>query len=138
MWFDKPLSSLIMSGATFKLPEGRNDDIHHEVEMGVVIGMRGRNIKYENVSKHIAGYFIGIDFTNRTLQRDNCVVKGDWPLAKGSNQYAAVSEFVHKSAVKDIKDVDVELKINGLIRQKSNTKNMIFDVPSMIEDISKY
>lgn len=57
-------------------------------------------------------------------------------MAKGSNQFAAVSEFIHKSAVPDHGDVEVELKINGEVRQKENTSKMIFDVPTMIADIS--
>ena len=44
-----------------------HEDIHHEVEMGVVVGMNGRDIKKEDALKHIAGYFVGIDFTNRGL-----------------------------------------------------------------------
>ena len=65
MWFDKPMSSLLLPGSTLTL----KGDTHYEVELGVVIGMRGRNIKPENVQKHISGYFVGLDFTNRSLQR---------------------------------------------------------------------
>ena len=67
LWFEKPLSTLLLSGQTFTLQPGILKDIHHEVEVGIVIGMRGRNIKPENALHHIAGYFIGLDFTNRIL-----------------------------------------------------------------------
>ena len=66
MWFDKPLSSLLLNGETLAIVKD-GSDIHHEVELGVVIGMRGKDIKRENAMKHIHGYFVGIDFTNRTL-----------------------------------------------------------------------
>jgi len=67
MWFDKPMTSLLKPGSPLKLVPGLHDDIHHEIELGVVIGMNGRNIKPENALKHIAGFFIGLDFTNRSL-----------------------------------------------------------------------
>ena len=60
------MSSLLFPGEPFVMkPEF--DDIHHEVELGVVIGLSGRHIRVEDAHKHIAGYFVGIDFTNRTL-----------------------------------------------------------------------
>lgn len=100
--------------------------------------MQGRNIKPENAFKHVAGYFVGLDFTNRVLQGLNKKSGGDWCLAKGTNQFTAVSEYVHKSAVEDPANIDVQLTINGETRQSSNTKMMIFDIPTMIADISKY
>ena len=108
MWFDKPLSALLTPGKSLKLEES-HVDVHHEVELGVVIGMRGRNIRPENVHRHIAGYFIGVDFCNRVLQRRNNGDGSDWCMAKGSNQFAAVSEYIHKSAIPDSSNVDIEL-----------------------------
>ena len=75
---------------------------------------------------------------NREMQGQNKKDGSDWYLAKGSNQFASVSEYVHKSAVPDCGDVEITLSINGVERQRSNTNLMIFDVPSMIADISKY
>ena len=94
--------------------------------------------KPENAFKHVAGYFVGLDFTNRILQGVNKKSGADWVLAKGTNQFAAVSEYVHKSAVVDPSNIDVKLTINGETRQSSNTKMMIFDMQTMIADISKY
>ena len=108
MWFDKPLSALLTPGQALKL-EKSHVDVHHEVELGVVIGMRGRNISPENAHRHIAGYFIGVDFCNRVLQRRNNGDGSDWCMAKGSNKFAAVSEYIHKSAIPDSANVDIEL-----------------------------
>ena len=63
---------------------------------------------------------------------------GDWVLAKGSNDFAAVSDFIHKSIVADPANVELELQVNGQKRQQANTSLMIFDLTAMIEDISKY
>lgn len=138
MWFDKPMSSLLEPGKPLKLVPGIHEDIHHEIELGVVIGMRGKSIRRENALKHIAGYFVGVDFTNRVLQRLNKEAGGDWVMAKGSNDFAAVSDFIHKGSVPDVGNVELELQVNGETRQQANTSMMIFDVPSMIEDISRY
>ena len=59
-------------------------------------------------------------------------------MAKGSNQFAAVSDYIHKTAVPNNGDVEISLSINGVERQRANTNLMIFDVPTMIADISKY
>ena len=64
--------------------------------------------------------------------------KADWCAAKGANEFAAVSDFVPKSTVYDHDDIEIELTINGETRQKSNSSFMIFDIPTMIADISKY
>ena len=113
MWFDKPLSSLLLPGSTLTLKEGVHKNVHHEIEMGVVIGMNGRDIKPENALKHIAAYFVGIDFTHRDVQCENKKVGADWAIAKGSNEFTAVSEYIHKSQVPDCGNVEIELLING-------------------------
>ena len=138
MWFDKPMCSLLPPGKPLKLVPGLHDNMHHEIEMGIVIGMRGRSIRREDALKHVAGYFVGVDFTNRTLQRLNKDTGADWVLAKGSNDFAAVSDFIHKSAVADVGNVELELQVNGQTRQQASTSQMIFDLPAMIEDISRY
>ena len=85
--------------------------------MGVVIGMKGRDIKKENVDKHIAGYFLGVDFCHRDMQGENKKDGSDWGcVAKGSNEFGAVSEYIHKTAVRDCGDVVISLSINGVER----------------------
>ena len=89
--------------------------------------------------KHISGYFLGIDFGNRDML-DNCIKPdgSDWTLMKGADSFAAVSDFVDKSEVEAWDNMELELKVNGKLRQSSNTQKMIFGVPKLIADISKY
>ena len=138
MWFDKPMSSLLTPGNPFHLVPGIHEEIDHEVELGVVIGMRGKNIRVQDSLKHVAGYFVGLDFTNRVIQQINKKSGGDWCLAKGSNSFAAVSDFAHSSAIQDVNNVEIELQVNGEKRQSANSNMMIFDVATMIADISIY
>ena len=95
LWFDKPMSSLRLSGSTLSF----SSETHHEVELGLVIGKRGKDIKPENALKHIAGYFVGIDLTNRAAQTTMKNAGADWCIAKGPDGFAIISDFVHKSAV---------------------------------------
>ena len=83
MWFDKPMSSLLLPGEPFVM-KPQYGEIHHELELGVVIGMPGRHIRVEDALKHIGGYFVGIDFTNRSLQTVNKQLKQDWCCSKGA------------------------------------------------------
>ena len=64
MWFDKPMSSLLLPGEPFVM-KPQYGEIHHELELGVVIGMPGRHIRVEDALKHIGGYFVGIDLTQQ-------------------------------------------------------------------------
>ena len=116
MWFDKPLSSLLLPGSPLKLSGEEGQDIHHEIEMGIVIGMRGRDIRPEDAMRHIAGYFIGVDFSDRVMQGMNKAAGADWCIAKGANGYAAVSEYIHKSEIQDCGNVEIELTVNGETR----------------------
>ena len=66
IFFDKPLSSIIRSGETLHLQ--RNHEIHHELELGILIGMTGMNILARDWYAYVEGYFLGIDFTDRDMQ----------------------------------------------------------------------
>ena len=68
MWFDKPMSSLLEQGKPFPLLSRYGDeDIHHEIEVGVVIGTQGKDIRKEDAMNHVCAYFVGNDLTNRKL-----------------------------------------------------------------------
>jgi len=65
MLFEKPISSLMASGNVLYLP--RENHIEHEIELGVVIGKEGKNIKPDEVSNYVKGYFVGLDITDRDI-----------------------------------------------------------------------
>ena len=84
IWFDKPISSTLLPGENFKWHPSYKD-VHHEVELGVVISKTGKNITEEESMDYVSGYFLGVDFTERvlqsTLKKEGC----DWALAKGAD-----------------------------------------------------
>ena len=66
MIFDKALSRVVKSGDVLYLRS--DNEVHHEVELGVMIGKTARNVKADDWKKYVEGYFLGIDFTDRDLQ----------------------------------------------------------------------
>ncbi|KAF7799615.1 hypothetical protein EIP86_010853 [Pleurotus ostreatoroseus] len=133
-FFLKPTSSYLPSGGKVEIPRGII--AHHEVELGLVIGKRGRDISQADAYSHIAGYALAVDMTARNLQ-DEVKKKGlPWSAVKGFDTFTPISAFVPKSAVQDAQNLNLLLKINGSVKQDGNTSHMIFPIPRLIEHIS--
>ncbi|KAJ1547578.1 hypothetical protein HK096_002300 [Nowakowskiella sp. JEL0078] len=132
--FLKPTTSLLLEPNQIELPA--NHVTVHEVELGVIIGKSGRDIKKEDANSYIAGYVLALDMTDQTeleIAKKNAF---SWNIAKGFDTFTPVSEFIPKSAIHDHHAVELWLKINGKIVQEGDTKDLIFDIPSTIEYVS--
>ncbi len=104
--------------------------------MVVVIGRQGRNISSETAYDYISGYAVGLDMTLRDVQ-DEAKKKGlPWSVAKGFDTSAPISAVVSSSHIPDPHTLDILLKVNGEIRQRSNTRKMIFRVPDVVSYLS--
>jgi len=137
LWFLKPPQSIIGDGESVILPDLSNN-VHHEVELAVVIGKGGSNIPRERAFEHILGYTILLDITARDLQ-DKYIKEGrPWSICKGFDTFAPTKlDIVPKEMVKDPDNLNIKLSVNGEVRQDSNTGNMIFSVAEQISEISK-
>lgn len=113
-------------------------EIHHEVELGIVIGKKGFQIPEARASEYIGGYCLALDMTARTLQGQLKSKGLPWTLAKGFDTSCPVSDFIPTAKIPNPQDVDLWLKVNGEMRQNSNTKNMIFSIPYLLSYISNY
>ncbi|MEX2601311.1 MAG: fumarylacetoacetate hydrolase family protein [Balneolaceae bacterium] len=133
--FLKPNSAVIMDGGTVSLP-AQSRDVHHEVELVIAIGKTGKKIPEEEALNYIAGYGIGIDFTARDIQQKAKEKGKPWSVAKGFDTFAPVSRFLPYNGSKPFPDVDLELQINGETRQKGNTRDMLFSIPTLISYLS--
>ena len=133
--FLKPASALIPDGGTILIPSISND-VHHEVEMVVLIGTGGTDIPVGRAMQHVGGYAVGLDMTLRDLQAEAKKKGLPWTVAKGFDTSAPISSFVRAEAVVDPHSLDIRLTVNGQKRQESNTRNMIFRVEQMISFIS--
>ncbi len=135
MFFLKPFSSVIYLGDAIRLPKGVGE-VHHEVELGVVIGAGGSNIKAKDWYKHVAGYICALDMTARDLQDAAKKSGTPWSLAKGYDTFCPVSTMIDARSIPDPHELDIYLKIDGTLKQSSNTSKMIFKIPTLIEYLS--
>jgi len=116
-------------------------DVHHEVELGVVIGKPGKNIGEKDAFSHVKGFFICLDMTARDLQNKAKNSGKPWTVAKGFDTFCPIgSEFIPSSELivdGKLKNVTIFLKVNGELRQRGQTNDMVHSVPRSIEAISE-
>lgn len=133
--FLKPVSSIIFNKESVIIPS-MSKKVHHEVELGIIIGKKGKNIRKQNAMDHVLGYCLGLDITARDIQSK--AKKNGWPwvIAKGFDTFAPISKVILKEKVLNPNKLDILLKVNDEIRQKSNTSFMIYTIKEIIEFIS--
>ena len=135
-YFTKAPQTLTESGATVAYPP-ETQNYHFEMELVVAIGKAGFRIPAEQAHEYIYGYACGLDMTRRDLQlvaRD----KGrPWDLGKDVEQSSVVSEIVPMPQVV-LGQGDLELSVNGAVRQKSDLSKLIWNIPELIADLSKF
>lgn len=133
--FMKPASSLVPAGTRIRYPaHGR--ELHHEVEIVLRVGARGRNIPAEAAPGVIDAVTVGLDLTLRDVQRDLKAAGLPWEAAKAFDQSAPVGEFLPITAPTDLDDIDFGCWVNGEPRQRGNTRDMLFPVDTLISHIS--
>ena len=109
--------------------------LDYEVELGIIIGEKGKNIKAENASDYVFGYATTNDLSARDLQKRS----GQWMLGKISDGFAPVGPYiVTKDEVPNPNDLKVTTHLNGELRQDSNTSDMIFSCEEIISYISEH
>ena len=133
--FLKPASSVIFNGDSIKIPK-MSKCLHHEVELGIVIGKKCKNVSQKNALDYVLGYLVCLDITARDIQDKAKKNSWPWAIAKGFDTFAPISTVVLKKDVIDPNNLDISLKVNGEVRQNSNTSNMVFSVEQIIEFIS--
>lgn len=133
--FLKPTSSIIYDGDSIRIPS-ESQNVHHEVELVVAIGKKGKNIPKKEALEHVAGYAIGIDVTARDIQQQAKEKSHPWAVAKGFDTFAPLSSFVDQRQIPDPQNVELQISVNGEIRQADNTRLMIFPVDELISYLS--
>ena len=136
MIFLKPSSSLVDESGSIVIP-AMSADVHHEVELVVLIGKTGKHIPEQEAMSYIAGYAVGLDMTARDIQAKAKKAGAPWSVAKGFDTFAAIGSFVGVDAVSDVDNVDIRLTINGTVRQDGNTRDMVFKLPTLIAYASR-
>lgn len=134
--FLKPASSVIFDQGSIIIPP-MSICLHHEVELGVIIGKNGRMIPEACARDHVLGYLVGLDITARDIQ--SLAKKNGWPwaIAKGFDTFAPLSDAVMKDQVPHPENLQLTLRINGVVKQDANTNQMIYSIDRIISFISQ-
>ena len=107
-----------------------------EVELGVVIGREAKYISEEQSQDYIAGYCVVNDLSEREFQLEH---SGQWVKGKSCDSFAPVGPFIATSdEIKDPNNLDLWLKLNGEVMQKSNTSDFIFNIQYVVSYISQF
>lgn len=133
--FLKPRSSLIFNDQPIKLPQ-QSSNVHHEVELVLLIGQDIKNCPADEALQAVQGVAVGIDVTARDIQANAKENGLPWSLAKGFDTFAPVGNFIELSSVKDINALDIQMKVNGELRQFGNTSNMLFSITEIVSYLS--
>lgn len=134
--FLKPASAVIFEGQSIIIPK-MSKCLHHEVELGVVIGRKCKNISEKKALDYVLGYLVCLDITARDIQSKAKKNGWPWSVSKGFDTFAPISDVVLKEEVPDPNKLNISLKVNGELKQSSNTSNMIYSVERIIEFISQ-
>lgn len=133
--FLKPASVLIHSGENIIYPNYSNE-MHHEVELVLLIGETIKNANIKEAEHAITGYAVGLDMTLRDIQSELKKKGHPWTLAKVFDTAAVISDFVSKEDYKLKGDEKISLSVNGELRQSSSLANMIFSSAEIVKYIS--
>jgi len=137
VFFLKPTTAIVKNGGDVVLPSVSHD-VHHEVELTVLIGKDGKNIPQKSAMEYVAAYGVGLDMTLRDVQNDAKKKGLPWTLAKGFDTSAPLSTFVPAKQVPDPSSLLLRLSVNGIKRQHSGTNDLIFSVDKLIAYISQF
>lgn len=137
VFFIKPDTALLPKRNPFVYPSFTKD-LHYEVEVVLRINRIGKHIEEKFAHKYYNEIGIGVDFTARDVQQQ-CKEKGlPWEKAKAFDFSAPTSDFVPIKNFKDINQLNFELKVNDELKQKGNTKDMLFNFNQIVAYISQF
>jgi 2-keto-4-pentenoate hydratase/2-oxohepta-3-ene-1,7-dioic acid hydratase in catechol pathway len=136
LMFLKPSTSVIGPEEPIRIPEG-STNVHHEVELAVVINARGaRNVTEQQAMASVFGYTIGNDVSERDMQKSD----GQWTRAKGFDSFCPLGPWIETDLAGlglDPTDLELSCTVDGEPRQKGRTSQLIFGLPTLISYISR-
>lgn len=134
VWFSKPPTSLLGSGGSIVHDPAFTSALDYEGELALIIGVEGRSIEPASAFEHIFGYTIVNDVTARDVQQDHL----QWFRGKSADSYAPCGPWiVTPDEIRDPERLEVTTRVNGEVRQRDNTSNLLFDIATLVSDISQ-
>jgi 2-keto-4-pentenoate hydratase/2-oxohepta-3-ene-1,7-dioic acid hydratase in catechol pathway len=142
--FPKTLNCLISNGESIIYPKWlfnnrKYNRVDYEVELAFIIKDRCKYVLKEDAYEHILGYTIFNDITARKVQTKDIASSLPWFRSKSFDTFGPIGPIiVSAEEIGNPHDLNIELKLNGEVKQSSNTKFLLFKVPELLENISKF
>ncbi|AOM41441.1 fumarylacetoacetate hydrolase family protein [Xenorhabdus hominickii] len=131
--FSKPPTTVIGPDEAIEHNSEITQQLDWEVELAVIMGTRAKGVSEANALEYVFGYSLLIDMSARDCRR-----AGQWIYSKGQDTYAPFGPcIVTADEIPDPQNLALNLKVNGVTKQDSNTRHMLFKVNTLIADISK-
>ncbi|CAM3357544.1 fumarylacetoacetate hydrolase family protein [Paracidovorax anthurii] len=130
--FSKPPTTVVGPGDAIEHNAAITRQLDWEVELAAIIGTRAKGVRKEDALRYVFGYSLMIDMSARDNRR-----AGQWIYSKGQDTYAPFGPvIVTADEIPDPQVLDLSLKVNGVTKQSSNTRHMLFKVDELVADIS--
>jgi 2-keto-4-pentenoate hydratase/2-oxohepta-3-ene-1,7-dioic acid hydratase in catechol pathway len=130
--FSKPPTTVIGPDDAIEHNAKITQQLDWEIELAVIIGTKAKRVSEADALKHVFGYSVMIDMSARDCRR-----AGQWIYSKGQDTYAPFGPcIVTADEIPDPHALDLSLTVNGVTKQSSNTRHMLFKVHQLIADIS--
>jgi fumarylpyruvate hydrolase len=136
VFFTKPADAVMPSDSAIPYPP-QTSNLHHEIELVVAIGAGGNDIPAANALQHVFGYAVGNDLTRRDLQSAAKRQGGPWDTSKGFDASAPCGA-IRPASAGQVASGRIWLKVNGLMRQDADVSTMIWSVPEIIAQLSRF
>jgi 2-keto-4-pentenoate hydratase/2-oxohepta-3-ene-1,7-dioic acid hydratase in catechol pathway len=144
VFFGKTINTLITDNKPIIYPkilykDEVNKRVDYEVELAFIISKNCKNVSKQNAYDFIFGYSVFLDMTARNMQVNDRNIKLPWYRSKNFDTFGPIGpKIVSHDEISDPHNLNIELKVNGEIRQSSNTKYLLFKIPDIIEYISQF
>ena len=135
-FFQKNASNLDISGE-FPYPE-KTSDVHHEVELAVLLKSGGKNIPVDQALAHVYGYAPSLDMTRRDIQARQKKLGRPWEISKAFERSAPIGSVHPATEVGHFSEGRIYLKVNGTVRQDGDISQLIWKIPELISYLSEY
>jgi 2-keto-4-pentenoate hydratase/2-oxohepta-3-ene-1,7-dioic acid hydratase in catechol pathway len=132
--FNKYNTALNCHGGVIAVSKEQAERFDYEAELVIIIGKQARNVSEADAKSHIFGYATGNDFTARDLQSRS----SQWMLGKSLDGSAPLGPWIVTADQADGDNLKIECKVNGQVRQSSNTSDMVFNCSQLVSYISTY
>ncbi|MHA2289696.1 MAG: fumarylacetoacetate hydrolase family protein [Promethearchaeota archaeon] len=144
VFFVKTLNTLITDNEPIIYPKilyesEKYNRVDHEVELAFIVSKTCKNISVEEALDYVQGYTVFLDMTARIMQKSDRNINLPWYRSKNFDTFGPIGPvIVSCNELSDPHNLSIQLDVNGETRQLSNTKQMLFKIPQMLEYLSKF